>query len=121
MEKLIIEFGRYCISIQGISCFCNGNVLWQKAYGSSEGEVAYTIQETTDGGYIVGGIIGHSGAGEKDSLVLKLDINGNISWQKTYQGSAVNPFIIILILGKPEKACLHTIGQCYQQNGHPGI
>jgi len=66
----------------------NGDVIWQRAYGGTDGEFAYSIQEVSDGSLIVSGIIGHNGAGEKDALVLNLDGNGDILWQKTYIGSS---------------------------------
>jgi len=64
----------------------NGNIQWQKIYGALNGW-AYSIQQTLDGGYIVAGYTGSFGAGSSDMLVLKLDTNGNIQWQKTYGGT----------------------------------
>ncbi|HPP16388.1 MAG TPA: hypothetical protein PKW19_06260, partial [Dictyoglomaceae bacterium] len=29
----------------------NGNLIWQKTYGGSGSDLAYSIQQTTDGGY----------------------------------------------------------------------
>ena len=51
--------------------------------------------QTTDGGYIIGGFSnsGISGdktedsRGELDYWILKLDLNGDIQWQKTYGGN----------------------------------
>ena len=68
----------------------NGNVTWQKTYGGSGDDVATSIQQTTDGGYIVAGLtdsFGVAGYENDDFWVLKLDSNGNITWQKTYGGS----------------------------------
>jgi len=65
----------------------NGNVTWQKTYGGSGSEVANSIQQTADGGYIVVGQTDSFGAGSYDAWVLKLDSNGNVTWQKTYGGS----------------------------------
>jgi hypothetical protein len=61
-----------------------GNVLWQRHYGGSEGDYASSIQETPGGGYIVVGTSYSSDPGYGDAWVLKLDSNGNIQWQKTY-------------------------------------
>ena len=63
----------------------NGNVLWKKVYSGSGADVAYSVIQISDG-YIVGGITTSFGAGEVDFLILKLDSNGNIQWQKTYGG-----------------------------------
>jgi len=65
----------------------NGNVQWQKTYGGSSDDYAYSIQQTSDGGYIVAGYTESFGAGYADVWVLKLDANGNVQWQKTYGGS----------------------------------
>jgi len=71
----------------------SGNVTWQKTYGESDFDDAPSIQQTTDGGYIVAGGTGSFDNNnildsEWDILVLKLDSNGNITWQKTYGGSS---------------------------------
>jgi len=62
----------------------SSNVEWQKTYGGSEWDRAHSIQQTSDGGYIVAGCTESFGAGWDDSWVLKLDQSGNVLWQKTY-------------------------------------
>ncbi len=64
-----------------------GNISWQKTYGGSDYDDAYSIQQTADGGFIVAGRTHSFGAGGWDMLVLKLDQTGNVSWQKTYGGN----------------------------------
>ncbi|MGR3309663.1 MAG: hypothetical protein ACUZ77_02710 [Candidatus Brocadiales bacterium] len=65
----------------------NGIVQWQKTYGGGGFDVASSIQQTSDGGYIVAGGTGSFGAGRfSDIWVLKLDANGIVQWQKTYGG-----------------------------------
>ena len=63
-----------------------GSVKWQKSYGGSEDDKAYSIL-TTDDGYIVAGTTKSFGNGGLDAWVLKLDDDGNIQWQKSYGGS----------------------------------
>jgi len=65
----------------------NGDVVWQKIYGGSAYDYANSIQQTSDGGYIVAGSTWSFGAGNYDIWVLKLDANGTVVWQKTYGGS----------------------------------
>jgi hypothetical protein len=60
---------------------------WAKTYGGSGWEQANSVQQTSDGGYIVAGDTNSSGVGDYDVWVLKLNSTGGITWQKTYGGS----------------------------------
>ncbi len=71
----------------------NADVEWEKTYGGSNNDEAKSIQQTTDGGYIV---VGHTQSingdisnnhGSTDVWLLKLNSNGSVNWQKTYGGS----------------------------------
>jgi uncharacterized delta-60 repeat protein len=64
-----------------------GDVTWQKTYGGTGNDYAYSIQQTSDGGYIVAGATNSFGAGEWDFWVLKLNSTGGVTWQKTYGGT----------------------------------
>jgi uncharacterized delta-60 repeat protein len=72
-----------------------GEIEWQKTYGGSGSDRAPSIQQTSDGGYIVAGRTDSFGAGESDILVLKLSSTGDIEWQKTYGGSRWENFASI--------------------------
>jgi len=61
-----------------------GNITWQKSYGGIEYDSAYAVQQTTDGGYIVGGGTESFGVGFEDAWLFKLDASGKVTWQKTY-------------------------------------
>jgi len=63
-----------------------GKVQWQKVYGGPDDDRARSVQQTSDGGFVVTGYTYSFGAGKSDILVLKLDSLGNIEWQKTYGG-----------------------------------
>jgi uncharacterized delta-60 repeat protein len=66
----------------------NGDIIWDKTYGGSSEDLAFSIQQTTDGGYVVAGYPESKGAGGFDFWVIKLDPNGDIIWDKTYGGSS---------------------------------
>jgi len=65
----------------------SGDVTWQKTYEGADSDYASSIQQTLDSGYIVAGLTESFGAGHFDNWVIKLDSDGNITWQKTYGGS----------------------------------
>ena len=70
-----------------------GNVVWQKTYGGNGPDGACSVQQTTDGGYIVAGDLGtfggcHVAGSQNQAWVFKLDPMGNIVWQRTYLRSA---------------------------------
>ena len=64
----------------------DGSLAWQKTFGGNRDDVAYSIQQTTDGGYIVAGSTYSFGAGSSDLYIVKLDSNGTLIWQKTFGG-----------------------------------
>ena len=55
----------------------DGTVAWQKTYGGT-GDIAYSIQQTADGGYIVAGCTNSFGAGNRDAWVLKLNTTAQL-------------------------------------------
>jgi len=65
----------------------NGNIIWAKTYGGTNDDNAYSVQQTSDGGYIVAGMTWSFGAGDWDIFLIKTDANGNIIWAKTYGGT----------------------------------
>ncbi len=65
----------------------SGNIIWAKTYGGTSDDYAYSVQQTSDGGYIVAGTTNSFGAGSYDFLLIKADANGNIIWAKTYGGT----------------------------------
>jgi len=65
----------------------SGNLLWDKTYGGTDGDGADSIQQTSDGGYIVSGFTTSKGADSPDAWIFKLDSSGNLLWDKTYGGT----------------------------------
>jgi len=57
----------------------NGQLWWQKNYGSKHVDRIYASQETPDRGFIVAGGSNSFGAGQADGWLFKLDRDGNMS------------------------------------------
>ena len=64
-----------------------GDLEWQYAYGGISNNSIRSIQQTGDGGYVLGGTTNSFGAGGLDIWILKLSASGDIEWQKAYGGS----------------------------------
>ncbi len=73
----------------------SGNIQWQKSLGGWANDFAYSIKQTSDGGFIVAGssestdgdVSGNHGGGAPDFWVVKLNSSGNIQWQKSLGGN----------------------------------
>lgn len=65
----------------------NGNTIWTKTYGGTGDDRANSIQETIDGGFIISGVTNSFGAGNYDFYLIKIDLSGNLSWEKTFGGA----------------------------------
>ena len=63
-------------------------VTWAKTFGGSDDDVAYAVQQTSDGGYVLAGYTGgYFGGGNTDMYLVKTDANGNQQWTQTFGGS----------------------------------
>lgn len=80
----------------------SGNVQWSKTYGGFSNDQAHSIIQTQDNGYLVVGTTISANDGDvsgvhgpttlynskpEDVWVLKLDVNGDLEWSKTFGGS----------------------------------
>jgi len=73
--------------IKVVKLDASGNLVWEKTFGGEFHERSYSVQQTSDGGYVVAGYTMSFGAGGRDVYVLKLDANGNTLWERTFGGS----------------------------------
>ena len=66
----------------------SGEVEWQKSFKGKDYErgIAYSVQQTSDGGYIAAGEFIY-GEVDTDVWILKLAPDGTKEWDKTYGGS----------------------------------
>ncbi|HEX2786587.1 MAG TPA: T9SS type A sorting domain-containing protein [Ignavibacteria bacterium] len=64
--------------------------LFQVAVGGSGSDIAYTIIQTDDGGYVAAGSTNSFGAGLNDIYIVKINSNGLLLWTKTFGGSGAD-------------------------------
>jgi hypothetical protein len=65
-----------------------GNKLWDKTFGGSRYEQAWSVQQTLDVGYIIVGYTMSYGAGNHDVWLIKTDGEGNKLWDETFGDSS---------------------------------
>jgi hypothetical protein len=81
-----------------------GAIQWQKSIGGYAGEAYTQIFQTADGGYIMGCSSMSNISGDKtensfgytDYWIVKLDALGNVVWDKTLGGSALEYFTSLI-------------------------
>lgn len=97
------------------------NVSWQKCYGGSEDDIAYSIIKTSDNGYIFfgstnstdGNITGSHG--NYDYWIVKSAANGTIEWEKNLGGSDID--IGVSVNQTPDNGYLIS-GYSYSTDGN---
>lgn len=71
-----------------------GSIVWAKSYGGTADDIAKSVEQTSDGGYIIAGatssndteVTVHYGSDSTyDCWILKLDSSGNIQWKNLWR------------------------------------
>jgi hypothetical protein len=68
----------------------SGNVQWTKTIGGSDLDEAYSIIQSSDGGYVVAGGTKSFGAGKDDIYVVKIDANGNVCFSQNITNYSIS-------------------------------
>jgi hypothetical protein len=64
-----------------------GDTLWTRLYGGYGNEMAYSIDQALDGGYLMAGWTVSFGNGGADFYLVRTDAQGVTLWTRTYGGS----------------------------------
>jgi hypothetical protein len=80
--------GSWLWDLQVTKADANGDLVWQKNFGKSDGpDHGSDILQTSDGGYIVLGDTSSYGQGSADLWLIKLAADGTEQWNKTIGGA----------------------------------
>ena len=74
----------------------DGGLLWTKTYGGTGYDVATSLAQTTDGGFVLSGTSDSHG-NNFDVYLIRTDMNGDTLWTKCYGGSNTDEGTSILL------------------------
>jgi hypothetical protein len=70
-------------------------IVWGKTFGGKRIDTAHSIQQTSDGGYVVAGETFSYGSGKADAYIIKLDSKGNMVWERMFGGKETDNAVFI--------------------------
>jgi hypothetical protein len=76
------------IDVYLIKTNASGDALWTRTYGGTDVDYGSSVQQTSDGGYIIAGGTRSFGAGYDDVYLIKTNASGDTLWTRTYGGTS---------------------------------
>ncbi|MGB1004597.1 MAG: hypothetical protein ACPGVC_10215, partial [Salibacteraceae bacterium] len=64
-----------------------GNIMWSKSHGGTGQESGKSVIQTKDGGFLGVGYTSSWGSGGFDLLLVKLNANGNLEYERYFGGA----------------------------------
>lgn len=84
---LTLSFAPWPGNVYLVKTDSNGDTLWTSTWGGSGDDMAHSVWQNFDGGYIVAGYTGPSGSPDHDFYLIRTDASGDTIWSRTFGGS----------------------------------
>jgi hypothetical protein len=84
------SFGAGGYDVYLIKTNSSGETLWTRTYGGTGNDAGYSVEQTSDGGYIVTGYTAPPSAATKDVYLIKTNASGDARWTNSYGGAGLS-------------------------------
>jgi len=81
------SYGKGTVNAYLIRTDSKGDTLWTRVFGGNGIEQGNSVQETSDGGFIITGRTNSFGAGDYDVYLIRTDNKGHKLWMQTFGGT----------------------------------
>ncbi|MFH1312331.1 MAG: T9SS type A sorting domain-containing protein [Candidatus Eisenbacteria bacterium] len=71
-----------------IKTAADGDTVWTRTYGGTAEDIGHSVQQTSDGGYIVAGQTYSTDGTHNNVYLVRTDADGNALWARAYGGSS---------------------------------
>jgi hypothetical protein len=90
---LLVQFSIHRLAFIVLAFFASislsyAQTTFERTYGGASFDASNSVQQTTDGGYIVVGTTSSFGAGSDDVYLIKTNSTGDALWTRTYGGAS---------------------------------
>ncbi|HTW92650.1 MAG TPA: FlgD immunoglobulin-like domain containing protein [bacterium] len=70
-----------------LASIASAQTNWARTYGGPDDDEGRSVQQSSDGGYIIAGLTASFGAGNYDVYLIKTNAQGDTLWTRTYGGT----------------------------------
>ncbi|MDD5528727.1 MAG: T9SS type A sorting domain-containing protein [bacterium] len=81
------SFGAGSGDVYLIKINSSGDTLWTRTYGETNVDLGYSVQQTSDSGFIITGCTLSFGAGDNDVYLIRTNSSGDTLWTRTFGGT----------------------------------
>jgi len=86
MRTLPPVIGCLLLSAVCLVSFASAQTNWIRTYGGQDNDRGFSVQQTSDGGYIVAGYTSSYGAGRRDVYLIRTNSRGDTLWSRAFGG-----------------------------------
>jgi len=65
----------------------DGDTVWTSTFGGEASDIAYSVHQTIDGGYVIAGETYSFGPGSPDFWIIRTDASGDSVWSRVIDGA----------------------------------